>query len=228
MDQTLPPEDDVPNGPLIDAGAGFAMGLVRRLRAQLAHPPAAFGAAFLRRLVRQFLLPAEAALRRALYLIADTLAPEPARAPLRPASAPARPAGARPPAPPRTPGFRLTETPPRAPVRRLPPNAGPRISIAGLAPSPPPPRPRRPVDPVALEDRLHRRLAAFDAAFTDPLRAARRLLRLLARRASPRPVLSLVRVPGLDAKPLDPAERRLLADLNTAVIAAFARVPNTS
>ncbi len=236
MDQSLPPPDDVPNGPLIDAGAALAIGLIHQIRQQLAHASGqTFSLAFLRRLFRHFLRPAEAALRRAIYLIAGTLPPEPIRAqtksahPRVPRQAQDEGGGlASQNAASRTPAFRLTEPQTHPPTNHLPLVLRPRISIAGFAPPPPPPPVRGAVDPVTLEDRLHRRLAAFDAAFRDPLRAARRLLRLLARRTARRPLLAFTNIPGLAAKPLDAAARAILSDMNGAIAAAFARQPDTS
>lgn len=226
MDQTAPLEDDVPTGPLIDAGASLANRLIFQVRDRLGHPPAGtFGLTFLRHIFRHLLRPAEAALRRAIYLLADTLDPEPAPSVAKPAHPRAGGGLVRQVATPRTPAFRLTEPQPRPPANTPPVAMRPRISIAGLAP---PPSPRPAPDPVRLEDRLHRRLAAFDAAFRDPVRAARRLLRLLARRTARGPVLAFTRIPGLTARSLDDHGRALLVDMNTAIIAAFARGTDTS
>lgn len=220
---TLSNEEEIA---LIDAGAGLAWRLVSDLRAQLARVAAgAFSLALLRGLVRNYLRPAEAALRRAIYLIADRLVPLPARAACARRSGPVPPAAGT--GSPRTPAFRLTEPLARPPGNALPLARRPRISIAGLAPPPPPPSRAAP-DPVRLEDSIHRRLAAFEAAFRNPERAARRLLRLLARRTSRRPMLAFTRIPGHGAATLDAGARTLLTDLNAALLAAIARPADTS
>ncbi|MFN3913103.1 hypothetical protein [Hyphomonas sp.] len=229
MDQVLPPEDDVPEGPLIDAGAGLALGLVNLIRAQLAQSAGAFGLAVLRRLFRHYLRPAEAALRRAIYLLAATLPP----LPVRPASPPThlraggsleQPRAAAP----RTPSFVLTEREGRPLTDYIPLARRPSISVPGLTPRLPPPAPRAAPDPAALEDRLHRRLAAFDAAFRNPVRTARRLLRRLARRAQARPPLAAGKIPGLGAKSLNDEARDVLQRLTDAIFAAFPRTADTS
>ncbi|MBA3069453.1 MAG: hypothetical protein FP825_13360 [Hyphomonas sp.] len=229
MDQALPPEDDVPNGPLIDAGAGRALWLVRQIHHQLAQPARALGLAVLRRLFRHYLRPAEAALRRAIYLIANTLPPLPALKPRQPAHprAGGGPDRQTPPQP-CTPSFALTEREPRPSTNYLPLARRPCVSVPGLTPRPAPPVPRAAPDPARLEHRLRRRLAAFDAAFRDPVRAARRLLRRLARWTPGRLALAYHNIPGFTAKPLDAQARDTLQRLNDAIIAAFQRNADTS
>ena len=99
--------------------------------------------------------------------------------------------------------------------------------MPGVTPTPPP-APRRTPDPVALEDRLQRRLAALDAVFRDPIGAARRLLRRLVNRPPTGPLLAYAKIPGLTAKPLGAPERTTLDRLNQAVIDAFRRGADTS
>lgn len=196
MDQTLPPQDDHPNGRLIDEGLHLAAWFFLQMREML---KPGLGARALRHLFRHYLRPAEAALRRVICLIADTLEPEP----LRPSKSSGHPRvlrqaqdeggdrGQQNSARPRTPAFHLTESLPRPKTDYLPLALRPRISIAGFAPPPPPPapKPRAPADPAALAAKLQRRLDAFDAAFRNLRGAARRLRRLRARSSAKRPLL---------------------------------------
>ncbi|MBU3922316.1 MAG: hypothetical protein KJ961_17110, partial [Alphaproteobacteria bacterium] len=206
MSQTPPlPDDDVPHGALIEEGGRLVRWLITEMRALFAglagQPP---GLAWLRRLARQYIIPAEAVLRRAVHLIADTLPP------LEPSTRPrgsVRPRAGGGPAPqarkPRAPVFRLTEPLSRPPTNYLPVNQRHRISVAGDAPPPPAPPPRKP-DPARLQARLLRRLAA-----------AERLLRLRARTPRPAPALAFHKIPGLKAEPLRTDGQRILQDLNT-------------
>lgn len=168
---------------------------------------------------RHFLVPAETALRRLIHLIAAGLDPVPAA---RPGPAPARtglvPAAPAEP-PPRRPRFRLTEPlPGRASPRRPGPVAHPGPRIRNFDdPVPPAPPPRPGPDAEAYRAGLLRRLEALQAAFADPVRAARRLKRLEQRLAPERPVLSLWRIPGYGARPIADEGRRLLDRLNQAV-----------
>lgn len=224
MDQTLPPQDDHPNGSLIDEGLHLAAWFFLQMRDML---KPGLGARALRHIFRHYLRPAEAALRRAICLIAATLEPEPARATKKPARPRAGGGRAQPHATGiRAPTFRLTEPLPRPKTDYLPPALRPRISIAGFAPPPPPPapKPRALADPAALAAKLERRLDAFDAAFRDLRGAARRLRRLRARRTAKRPLLSFLQIPGIAAKPVNAEARDLLERLNRATFDVF-RVP---
>jgi hypothetical protein len=170
---------------------------------------------------RHFLIPAETTLRRLIHLIAARL-PEP-QAPKRNALLPRSrgrcPEGAEGGQKHRAPLFRLTEPLPggRGPRSAKPDrHAGPRIrNFDDPIPRPPPPRPTPDFD--ACRDRLLRRLAALEAAFADPYRAARRLKRLEQRLAPERPVLSLWRIPGYQSRPITDDGRAVLDGLNLAV-----------
>ena len=156
MDQSPPPEHASPNGSLIDEGLHLAAWFFLEMRAML-RP--GLGARALRHVFRHYLRPAEAALRRAICLIADALGPEltgaakPSVHPrvLRRAQDEGGGCDARSDARPRAPTFRLTESLPRPKTDYLPPALRPRISIAGLAPPPPPPaRPPHCKAPLAV------------------------------------------------------------------------------
>ncbi|MFN7054162.1 hypothetical protein [Hyphomonas sp.] len=184
--------------------------------------------AAIRAITNRVILPAEAALRRAILLIAGTLAPEPRRASQPPArSASPAPAAASP--KPRRPAFRLTEPQPRSGTGHLPPGFVPRITLmdASAARSPSPGAP----DPAELLSRLERRLTALAAAAGNPVREARRWLRRQENITpstdgiAPRPPLAFHPIPG-DSKHLAPPFRTTLTALNTA--AAQALTPNTS
>ncbi|MFN4023952.1 MAG: hypothetical protein ACK4MQ_03910 [Hyphomonas sp.] len=189
--------------------------------------------AALRSVTRRLILPAEAALRRAIILIAATLTPTPAHPRAGAGRARQVNRGAAPSSvQPRRPTFRLTEALPRPKSDYLPPDQLPRITFLD-APTPQVPNKpqRKPVDPARLLARLERRLAALEAATGDPVREARRWLRLRARTAPPtdgaphRPPLAFRRIPGHTPK-LEPLWRDTLKALNSAVFSTL--VPDTS
>jgi hypothetical protein len=228
MDQQPPAEDIHPNGRLIDEGLHLAAWFFLEMRAML-RP--GLGARALRHIFRHYLRPAEAALRRAICLIADTLEPEPVRAitkPVHPRAGGDR--GQQTSTRPRAPTFRLTESLPRPKTDYLPPALRPRISIACFAPPPPPPvlKPRAPANPGLLAAKLQRRLDAFDAAFRGLRGAARRLRRLRARRSAKRPLLCFLQIPGIAAKPVNAEARDLLERLNRATFDVFRMPVDTS
>jgi hypothetical protein len=197
-----------------------------------AEPGKVFGLAFLRWVLRHFLLPTEAIPRRALYLFAAGL-PAHAAPPLtstRPAHPRADRGLVRPAPTTRAPLFRLTESQPRARVEYLPVNQRPRISVPGLTPPAPvkPAAARR--TPDQLEAHLRRRLAALVAAWNDPETAAARLRRLMARGKLRHPALSFLKIPGARASTINDVAAPILKDLNDAVFtcAAAARIADTS
>ena len=147
----------------------------------------------LQSLYRDYLLPAEAALRRALHILAaDLPAPQPraGSAPPPRKLEPATPKATRF----RTPIFRLSEPQPRPKTDHLPARLAPRISIIGVTPRPAP-TPRRKLNEADLEMQLRRRLDALNAAFANPLAAVRRLQRRLAKPNTKRPKLAAA-IPG--------------------------------
>jgi hypothetical protein len=228
MDQTLPPQDDHPNGSLIYEGLHLAAWFFLQMRDML---KPGLGARALRHVFRHYMRPAEAALRRAICLIAATLEPEPARAitkPVHPRAGGDR--GQHTSTRPRAPTFRLTESLPRPKTDYLPPALRPRISIAGFAPPPPPPLPKplAPADPGLLAAKLQRRLDAFNAAFRDLRGAARRLRRLRARSTARRPLLAFLQIPGIAAKPVNAEARDLLERLNRAAFEVLRVTADTS
>lgn len=220
MASDTPPPDDYRHGALIDEGGRLVRGLIAEVRAQIAgRTGPSLSLAFLRWLLRHYIAPAEAILRRALHLIADTLPPL-APAARRAAPPPKRSAPATGPAQPRAPVFRLTERLPAPPTPYMPLNLRPRVSVPGLTPiapaAPPPGKPNH----ARMEARLFRRLAALEAAWNDPRRAALRLQRLRARRKPRAPMLSAVRIPGAASRALNEVNRRTLLDLNAAAAPA--------
>jgi hypothetical protein len=223
MSQTPPPpEDDIPHGALIDEGARLVRWLITEMHVLLeglaGQRP---GAAFLRDLARHYLAPAEAALRRAIHLLANSLpAPVTSPSPKSPARSNASKSAGHRPARPRAPSFRLTEPLPRPRADYLPEALRPRISVPGLTPDPPARTAPSKPDPARLEARLLRRLAALEAAWDNPAAAARRLQRRRARQPAARPRLSFVKIPGLKARPLAGPGEHILSDLNTATFEA--------
>ncbi|MBA4226392.1 MAG: hypothetical protein C0456_07140 [Hyphomonas sp.] len=222
MSETDPQtEDETGVVALLRRATGLALGLIAMARAALAQfgaapPPAAYT----RLILRRFVVPAEATVRRAILVLAGTL-PLPA---VRPASA----ARAAPKAPPRArPGIRypvfcLTEPAPRARRPRPAPEAPlPRILFLDT-PTPAAPAPKnRPAtdeEEAASETRLLRRLFALERAYLNPWREARRYLRRCARdeargRAPRR--LAFTRIPG-NTRHLYAPFRDILQDMNLA------------
>lgn len=186
----------------------------------------------LKGILADYLLPAEAALRRMIHILAAAIPEKPLRAALLPRLRGRCPEGTEGGAPKRsafrTPLFRLTEPQPHPPTdQRRPAGPGPRISIPGITPrpAPPPPRePRRPLDPIDLEAKLLRRIDALRAAFHDPIRAARRLQRRLGARPPTGPLIAPINIPGFKSDPLADIGRTLLRQLTFAALAR----PNTS
>ena len=222
-----PPSPDTE--PLIYKAAHLAFWLAGELRALLAAEPGkVLEQPFLRHVLHHYLLPAEAALRRAIHLLAAGLPPM--RAPPRrfrplpraiPALHPVRRA-------PRPPVFCLSERTPAPPTDYIPEHLSPRIRIIGppacaLPVARPPARPPR--TPVSLEDRLRRRCAALDTALKNPDAEARRLLRLRARLPAPRPLLRFARIPGYRSPIITESGRSALAAINAGLVA---RQLNTS
>lgn len=168
----------------------------------------------LRKAMGRYIVPAEAAMRRAIILIASTLTLPASKAAKRATPAKrAKPArrrvslgGAD-----RDPVFRLTEP------------SGPANTGAGAIPVPALAEtkaraPRRPADFAAFAARFARRLAALEAACADPAAEARRWLlkaRKAAARAEPPGALRFGRIPG-NRPHLGPARRQTLFRLNEA------------
>lgn len=175
-----------------------------------------------RYLTRRALLPAEAALRRAIILMVPQLEPAPAA----PARAPAK-ASARPPAPrpqaaasPRAPLFRMSE-PQSRPVKYpeanyLPEDLMPRITLltdAVLRARPAAALPPVPRDPAAA---FRRRFEALRAAYEDPASVARRWRRRCAASAATAArTLSSGKIPGA-ARSLGQNALSLLQELTQA------------
>lgn len=185
-------------------------------------------------LTRRALLPAEAALRRAILLIASEMempVPHAPRAkPTRPPSPPPRKEG---PAV-RAPVFRMSEPPPRAARAEgmlpgpdyLPEHLLPRIrtltdDVLSALSAPPLPAPAA-RDPGA---RFFRRLTALRQAYDDPRREARRWLRrntAPAQRAAP---ITSEKIPGM-RRALGPDAQALLRELTEKALRTL--TPNTS
>ncbi len=181
-------------------------------------------------LTRRALLPAEAALRRAILLIAATLptpaprAAAPATKP-RSASAPSTTTHAR------APVFRMREPHPRpkptAKTDYFPEALMPRITLltdaalrARATPITPAPA-NPPRDPVT---RFQRRLQALQSAFENPVREAERWLRRCAGKPSDKSPLTPGRIPGA-TKANGETACTLLRDLTDALAIPL---PNTS
>ncbi|MEH6810553.1 MAG: hypothetical protein V7651_16975 [Hyphomonas oceanitis] len=170
------------------------------------------------------LKPAEALARRLLYLLAPTITLPPATpAPRSVSPAKAGASSSSVPAPTaRDPGlrrdsrkilFRLTEAPTRGPKP-----TGPRIRYLDGPPAPPKPPARPSAPPTAAK--LRDRLIALSMVLGDPDHHAKRLARMLARRAakgSPRPVpFNFAYVPRLARHGLEEDIRDVLQFTNDA------------
>ncbi len=226
MSQTPPPPDHRSHEPdLIDRGGHLTRWFIGQITNFLAPQPGqVFAARYLRWLMRDYLLPAEAALRRTLHLLAALLPPLAAATLALRISAHPRAGGglARQIRKPRTPLFRLTEPPPRPRTNYLPVSQRPRISVPGMTPPLLAAAVSAQQRGAALEARLRRRLAALTAAWEDPDKAALRLQRLAARGRIKSPALNYFRIPGLGAAPLKGEGSSLLEDLNRAAFTAGA------
>ena len=229
MDQPAAPEQDRING-LIGQAALLAIWLADELRRRLVPLPGQLlETRLLRHLVRHYLLPAEAAVRRAVHLIAAEMPlPQPA---LRAARTAARKLPPKPQTPqtPRAPAFRLTEPQPRPKTDHIPARLAPRIRL--LTPGLPAirPRPKPPArQSTSYEERLRRRFAALEAALASPLQQARRLLRLQARQSAPKPLLSLSKIPGYRSRPITDTGRAALDAINMELLVRAAITADTS
>ena len=228
MDTAPPPADDLHDA-LLGETRTLIGGLIGELtRALSSGQP---GPRTQRWMVRHLLVPAEALMRRALRLIAQTMTLPPPRP--RRAAAPLRSKPARAPAPRklRAPVFRLAESLPRPRQAYLPEHLRPRISIIGLPPLVPVrAAPKRP--PRATKDaltRLTRRIDALRLAFEDPAPSARRLLRRrMIRAGRPKLTLSYYRPPGLKAAALNGIGRDTFLRVNDAALNAELRAPDSS
>ncbi|MFN4025656.1 MAG: hypothetical protein ACK4MQ_12570 [Hyphomonas sp.] len=151
-------------------------------------------------ILARFVLPAEAALRRLIRLIASCLSADmPVPRPRQTCTA--RPARAAAPARPRTPVFRLGEAGARPPTDKpRPQSADPRKAPA-------------PIAPAILAERLSGRLIALNAALRDPVGQARRWLRAAARGKAPQ-IAATCRAAA--APHPDPQVQALLTDLHAA------------
>ena len=176
----------------------------------------------LRGVLASCIAPAEAILRRAIYLLASTLPREPVRARtiITGAAFPARSANGEPAASakPRTPLFRLTEPAARAPRPAPAPTRAPSPTARTLP---------RETDLAALLEKFQSRLTALQAASGNPEAAARRLLRRLARTRPTRRPLSETAPPGITRMRMD-SFKIFFAQINTASLQAWPRLSNTS
>ncbi|MFN7054377.1 hypothetical protein [Hyphomonas sp.] len=165
---------------LLGSARVFVEGLIRIIRTRM-DGAARFTARLRRHILADFLLPAEAALRRAVMIIAATL-PEPEAkpptAPPRPAAT-ASPASQQPPKPgphaPSRPTFRMTDPAPRKT------GSLPFAAAAFPARTDAPPRHTSEARTLA---RFLRRLEALERAAANPVPLAARWRRLQARRAA--------------------------------------------
>lgn len=201
-------------------------------------------AALIRLLMRRFLVPAEAAMRRAILLIAATRAFLPAPA-ARPSKEPPKPVLKQegPSAPcERAPAFNMNEPRPRPKTGAIPLDQMPRITVlddaALTVPGAPPAALRPPPSPAeaaaALTRRFFRRLDALSAVIGNPGPAADRWLKSVARKAARQPEaitapspLAFHKIPG-QTKAAGAEAISLLNELNAAVLALLPSAPNTS
>lgn len=222
MSETDPQaEDETGVVALLRRATGLALGLISMARAALAQfGPAPPPAAYTRLILRRFVVPAEATVRRAILVLAGTLPLPAVRAASAKRTAPKAPPKVQPDI--RYPVFCLTEPEPRGRRPRPAPEAAlPRIRFLDTpTPAALAPRPRPSADEIetASETRLLRRLFALERAYLSPWREARRYLRRCARdeargRAPRR--LAFTRIPG-NTRHLYAPFRDVLQDMNLA------------
>lgn len=221
MSQTLPLPDDPQRRALLGRASHFIGWLLTQIAGGLAGPRSPKA---LREVLNLYLKPAEAAFRRALLLVIDLIPDAPAPMKSSQVTVHCHPGGSRDPDRPRARLFRLTEPlpRPRPQADRIPESQLPRISIIGVTPRPAlKALPKRaPADPARLEANILRRVAALEAAFDNPLKAARRLKRLRARLRSARttrPLLAFLAIPGFASKQIGAEGALILRELNDLV-----------
>jgi len=227
------PEEDALSY-LLGRARWFILNLIDFIDTALARLPASPPRQAIAYLTRRALLPAEAALRRAILLIASEMEMPVPRAPRAKPKRPAAPPLRRQAPAARAPVFSMSEPPPRPTKAKvilpeadyLPEHLLPRIrSLTDdvlSAPSPPSPPALAAPDPGA---RFFRRLAALRQAYDDPRREARRWLRRNAAPAQrPAPIAS-EKIPGL-RRALGADAQTLLRELTETALRAL--TPNTS
>lgn len=205
----------------------FILDLINFIDTALARLPASPPRQAIAYLTRRALLPAEAALRRAILLIASELDMPVPRAPVAISASrlAARPPGRQAPAA-CAPIFRMSEPPPRAAeadgvpptAEYLPEHLLPRIRTLTdevLSAPPPPPLPAPVVrDPGA---RFFRRFAALRQAYEDPVREARRWLRRQGAPHAARAPIASGKIPGA-RRALGADAQALLRELTEAAL----------
>ncbi|MBA4226878.1 MAG: hypothetical protein C0456_09630 [Hyphomonas sp.] len=234
---------------LISRARSFVLSVVMEIEGRLpAGEGAIIPATLIRTLMQRWLIPAEAAMRRAILLIAAALPRAPQAAPAPPSAppktAPRKAPEGGPGKSPRTPVFSMKEPQGRSKAEDSAEDRLRRSLLLAAAmerPCPPlaPLRPlRSPAEEAArLQERFLSRLDALAFAMGNPEREAERFLRRQEKDAEKRrqagappaplaPPVSLRRPPGTGTE-TDPQFISLLMDLNAAVLPLFAR-PNTS
>lgn len=236
-DLPLPPDDEMGPGALMSPdvlmgmATSLALGLITLARAALA---GFAGRAFPRSagllILRRFVVPAEATVRRAILVVASTL-PLPVPRPRAEGQTPPRNPPSTSLQSARRPVFCLTE-PLRAPRKSGGPATPlPRITILDAAAL----QPRAPKKDPAADDRalaiaLQRRLIALEEAYADPIRQARRYLRRRAREgaaATPRVPLAFFHIPG-NGPHMPPRFRDVLSALNGMAMETLLPQPDSS
>ena len=237
---------------LISRARRFVLSLVDEIEGRLPQGDGAIiPASLIRMLMSRWLIPAEAAMRRAILLIAASLpVPPPAAAspvppPAPPQTAPRKATDGGPRKSSRTPVFSMKEPQGRSKAGDTAEDRMGRSLLLAAAmdrPCPPlaPLRPlRSPAEEAArLQERFLSRLDALAFAMGNPEREAERFLHRQEREAEKRrqagappaplaPPVSLRRPPGLGNE-ADPQFISLLIDLNAAILPLFPAHPNTS
>lgn len=232
MDNPLqPPEDRHALENLLVHAKFFIRSLIGEIEDAL--PPGEgvlLSAPLVRLLMQRWMIPAEAALRRFILLLASTLTLAPRRVLARPDGSPApaedKPPAARKPAP-RAPVFSMKEPQPRPKTGT--PTEGPRLPRPQASPA-------RPANPAlaaaARTEKFLNRLDALVFAMADPVREAKRWLRRQARAhtetGAPAPLpLAFDTIPGLQ-KELGAEGIGLMQSLNAAALATLPPRPDTS
>lgn len=212
----------------------FILDLINFIDTALARLPASPSRQVIAYLTRRALLPAEAALRRAILLIASEMDVPVPRAPQAKSTRPAAPPLCKEAPGARAPVFRMSEPPPRAAEADGPPQKAeylpehllPRIrTLTGdvLSALPPPPLPAPVVrDPGA---RFFRRFAALRQAYENPVREARRWLRRRGAPHAARAPITSGKIPGA-RRALGADAQALLRELTEAALRTL--TPNTS
>ncbi|MBY9067216.1 hypothetical protein K1X12_09920 [Hyphomonas sp. WL0036] len=183
MDTPPQPTEDDAIDALLEQARQFVLGLILYIDGIFARLNGApLSERLARHLMRHALIPAEIALRRAIFILAADLPPQPMPTRKPPAKAPSRPSQSREAPAAKPPGFRMAEPAKRKASGYASASQLPRISFPGDASDL-----RAPTSwPRPVAETFARRLSALHVAFDNALPLAKRWARRMASRLARR------------------------------------------